>query len=175
MLPIVSLFSIRVVCLLDYDDEEDDDSSDASSDAGNFANEKKEKEEEKASREEAAAGPSGTSTDLINLQQFEGGFEFNAKLTSLGGVDFAKLEQAMKSADFSPLKADSAEARKLWGVAVALAIFEQRFSASSDAWQMVAEKAKTYALGVLKAAGLTDRKKARLVISELVEKAKSAF
>lgn len=163
--------------LLAYDEEDDDDSSDASSDAGNFLNEKKAKEveEEKASREEAAAGPTGTSTDLINLQQFEGGFEFNAKLTSLGGVDFAKLEQAMKSADFSPLKADSAEARKLWGVAVALAIFEQRFSASSDAWQMVAEKAKTYALGVLKAAGLTDRKKARLVISELVEKAKAAF
>lgn len=112
---------------------------------------------------------------MIKLQQFAGGFEFNATLASVGGVDFGKLEQAMKSANFTPLKADSAEARQLWGVAVALAIFESQFAATSDAWQMVAEKAKTFALGLLKTAGVTDRKKARLVISQLVDAAKSAI
>jgi hypothetical protein len=121
----------------------------------------------------SSAAPQGSATDLINLQQFAGGFPLTQQLAQFAGKPLASLEAAMASADVSPAAGDVA--RQLWAVALALAIFEQRFAASSDAWQMVAEKARTFALGLYKQAGLTDRKQARLRLSQLVDAAKAAL
>jgi hypothetical protein len=111
------------------------------------------------------------------LQQFAGGFVLNGELARVGGAKLEQLEAAMSGEQATTLLAPASGdvAQQLWAIAVALALFETRFAASSDAWSMVAEKARSLALSLFAQAGLADRKQARLRLSQLIDAAKAAL
>ena len=142
-------------------------------------------EEDEAEKEEAPARKSsrseelvlsaqpGSASELLGQQQFNGSFKLDAALARVVGKSLADLEGALDAQKLAPLS-DHADVRAIWATAIALASFEKHHAASQDLWSMVAEKAKNYLIGLLKATGL-DRKAARVKVDEFVQIATSAL
>ena len=143
----------------------DEDAS--SDDDDDFAAE--EEKEEEAGAASPRASSAGSASELINLQQFNGSYKLDDSLARTVGSTLASLKSAKSDDKLAPLSTDEA-----WATLLALASFEKHHGSASDMWSMVAEKAKNYLIGLLKAAGL-DRKAARVKLDELVALAQSAL
>jgi len=115
-----------------------------------------------------SSSPSGPPpTELFMQQQFDGSFQIDDTLASLLNTSSSALRSRSSSESHRMGSLDASTIQKLWATIYVLGMLQKWWSAYENSWEMIADKAKGWAVGVL-TRSLGDRVTARRCVDELI-------